>query len=173
MTNEQHADALRYEVSVLKTMLQPHDTGHIHTAIAVLEDRIRELDGWDYYSDLPSPKSYVIMDREDYRLVLDISEVISPKNIYSIEMTGIQFRDGVETTKSTYDFFLDKQAIDKLIEGLKDYTTNTKTKPSYPDDIELSKAKCRIEIDSPYNDGYTKEFYRKELDRLNVMYEST
>ena len=34
---------LKAEVQYLNTQLQPHDTGHIRTAIHVLEDRIREL----------------------------------------------------------------------------------------------------------------------------------
>ena len=31
------------EVDVLKNRLQPHDTGHIHTTINVLEHRITEV----------------------------------------------------------------------------------------------------------------------------------
>ena len=31
------------EIQVLKDKLQPHDTGHIHTAISVLEERVEEL----------------------------------------------------------------------------------------------------------------------------------
>ena len=34
---------LKDEVQYLNTQLQPHDTGHIRTAIHVLEDRIKEL----------------------------------------------------------------------------------------------------------------------------------
>ena len=34
---------LKDEVQHLNTQLQPHDTGHIRTAIHVLEDRIKEL----------------------------------------------------------------------------------------------------------------------------------
>jgi hypothetical protein len=35
---------LKKEVEHLKTLLQPTDTGHIHTTISVLEDRIKELE---------------------------------------------------------------------------------------------------------------------------------
>jgi hypothetical protein len=35
---------LKQEVAHLKTLLQPTDTGHIHTTISVLEDRIKELE---------------------------------------------------------------------------------------------------------------------------------
>ena len=31
------------EVENLRTRIQPHDTGHIHTAISVMENRISEL----------------------------------------------------------------------------------------------------------------------------------
>jgi hypothetical protein len=82
-----HIEALKYEVSVLKTRLMPHDTGHIHTAISVLEDRIKEIE-LDSYN---------------------------------------------------------KQ------------------------DLDLSIVKCRMEIDSPYNDGWTREFYQSELKRLEEL----
>jgi len=31
------------EIAILKSRLQPHDTGHIHTAISVLQERVREV----------------------------------------------------------------------------------------------------------------------------------
>ena len=34
---------LMEEIAILKTKLQPPDTGHIHTAINVLEERVEEL----------------------------------------------------------------------------------------------------------------------------------
>lgn len=40
-------------------------------------------------------------------------------------------------------------------------------------DVQLSMAKCQIEMDSGYNDGWTREYYRKEYDRLRILYEST
>ena len=36
---------LKSEIEVLKTRLKPQDTGNLHTAIAVLEERIAELEG--------------------------------------------------------------------------------------------------------------------------------
>ena len=36
---------LEEEIAVLRSRLQPHDTGHISTAISVLEDRVRDLKG--------------------------------------------------------------------------------------------------------------------------------
>ena len=38
-------DALREEVEYYKTLLQPHDTGHIHTTIGFIKRRIEELEG--------------------------------------------------------------------------------------------------------------------------------
>ena len=34
---------LQSEIEVQKSRIQPHDTGHIHTTISVLEDRVEEL----------------------------------------------------------------------------------------------------------------------------------
>jgi len=39
----EHMIALKREVAILKTMLQPHDTGHIHTTINMLEGRVQWL----------------------------------------------------------------------------------------------------------------------------------
>ena len=38
-----HMQALEREVAHLQTLLQPSDTGHIHTAIGVLTNRIHEI----------------------------------------------------------------------------------------------------------------------------------
>ena len=38
-------NVLEEEVDYYKTLLQPEDTGHIHTAISFVEDRIRILKG--------------------------------------------------------------------------------------------------------------------------------
>ncbi len=39
-----YISVLKAEVEHLKTQLQPHDTGHIHTTIGTLEHRIKELE---------------------------------------------------------------------------------------------------------------------------------
>ena len=31
------------EIKILNSRLEPHDTGHLHTAVAVLRDRCREI----------------------------------------------------------------------------------------------------------------------------------
>tara|TARA_B100001248_G_C27384580_1_gene458907 strand:- start:415 stop:588 length:174 start_codon:yes stop_codon:yes gene_type:complete len=38
-----HLCFLKKEVEHLKTMIRPHDTGHIHTTISTLQDRIKTL----------------------------------------------------------------------------------------------------------------------------------
>ena len=38
-----HVSALLDEVDYLQNLIEPHDTGHIHTAINVLHDHIRQL----------------------------------------------------------------------------------------------------------------------------------
>ena len=40
---ETHVDVLKMEVEILKSRLQPEDTGHLHTTIRVLEERIKEI----------------------------------------------------------------------------------------------------------------------------------
>ena len=35
---------LKAEIVHLKSLLEPHDTGHIHTTISTLEHRVRELE---------------------------------------------------------------------------------------------------------------------------------
>jgi hypothetical protein len=40
------SNALENEIEVLKSRLQDHDTGHLHTAISVLEERVKELRPW-------------------------------------------------------------------------------------------------------------------------------
>jgi hypothetical protein len=39
----EHIAHLEREIRVLESRLQPSGTGHIHTAISVLRDRVREL----------------------------------------------------------------------------------------------------------------------------------
>jgi len=41
---EKHIDVLKTEMDVLASRLEPHDTGHLHTAISVLKHRVEELE---------------------------------------------------------------------------------------------------------------------------------
>jgi len=40
---KEHVLALMTEIQVLRSRIEPTDTGHLHTAINVLEERIQEL----------------------------------------------------------------------------------------------------------------------------------
>lgn len=40
---KEHVTALLAEIEVLKSRLEPHDTGHLHTTINVLEERVKEI----------------------------------------------------------------------------------------------------------------------------------
>lgn len=39
----EHMIMLNREISYAKSQLQPHDTGHIHTAISWMEKRVKEI----------------------------------------------------------------------------------------------------------------------------------
>ena len=38
-----HVRVLNEEITVLKGRIQPHETGHIHTTISTLEERVQEI----------------------------------------------------------------------------------------------------------------------------------
>ena len=42
--NEIRIEVLKEEVEVLKSRIEPHDTGHLYTTISTLEHRITELE---------------------------------------------------------------------------------------------------------------------------------
>jgi len=46
----EHIIHLIREIDYLKTQIQPHDTGHIHTTISTLEHRVKELMGESPFS---------------------------------------------------------------------------------------------------------------------------
>ena len=41
--NEVYISVLKAEIEHLKTRIEPHDTGHIHTTISTLQHRVTEL----------------------------------------------------------------------------------------------------------------------------------
>ena len=49
---------LEKEIEYAKSQLQPHDTGHIYTAISWLEHRINELKGIKEEDELDYPDGY-------------------------------------------------------------------------------------------------------------------
>ena len=42
--NDTRIDILKEEVKVFRSRIEPHDTGHLHTTISVLEHRLSELE---------------------------------------------------------------------------------------------------------------------------------
>ena len=49
--NEIRMAVLKDEISLAKSRLQPHDTGHLHDYISRLNDRINEIKPYDEDSD--------------------------------------------------------------------------------------------------------------------------
>ena len=41
---QRYIDVLKAEIDLLTSRLEPHDMGHLHTAIGVLTHRIKELE---------------------------------------------------------------------------------------------------------------------------------
>ena len=41
---------LQDEIEILKSRLEPHDTGHLHTAISVIQHRIEEIT-WQMFNN--------------------------------------------------------------------------------------------------------------------------
>lgn len=39
-----HISVLKEEIEILRSRIQPHDTGHLHTTISVLKHRLSELE---------------------------------------------------------------------------------------------------------------------------------
>lgn len=63
-------------------------------------------------------KEFIVKENAGYRLRVTSKECLAPKGLYSFEFINEQLKDGEVTTTSTYNFFLDQDAINKLIEGL-------------------------------------------------------
>jgi len=43
VNKKEHLQALLVEVQVLRSRFQPEDTGHLRTAVNVLEERVKEI----------------------------------------------------------------------------------------------------------------------------------
>ena len=41
-----NVEALKDEIQVIKSRFEDHDTGHLKTAVSVLEGRVKELESW-------------------------------------------------------------------------------------------------------------------------------
>jgi len=60
-----------------------------------------------------------IIDRQDYKLSIEINNVLRPSNMKVIYFTGKEYdsKDNL-TNKNTYQFFLTKEELKKLVEVL-------------------------------------------------------
>ena len=43
MARKRHITSLKEEIELLKSRIEPHDTGHLYTTISTLEHRVEEL----------------------------------------------------------------------------------------------------------------------------------
>jgi hypothetical protein len=60
----------------------------------------------------------VIKENEEFRLVLEKNSCLLPVGLNNIEMTREQLKDGEVIQKSTYQFFMTQEEIEKLTKVL-------------------------------------------------------
>jgi len=63
-------------------------------------------------------KEFVVKEREDYRLRVTRHEVLAPKGLHSIDFIQESLKDGKVIASQTYNFFMTKEDIKILCEGL-------------------------------------------------------
>jgi len=63
-------------------------------------------------------KEMVIKEDKGFRLVLKKHEVLSPKELFSIDMVQQSFKDGKLLDINTYNFFMTKEEMQSLAYGL-------------------------------------------------------
>jgi hypothetical protein len=63
-------------------------------------------------------KEIVVKEGNGFRLVLKKHEVLAPKGLFSIDMVQQSFRDGELSDTNTYNFFLTKEEMQSLADGL-------------------------------------------------------
>jgi hypothetical protein len=60
----------------------------------------------------------VIKDDEGFRLVLKKHEVLNPKGLFSVDLVQQSFKDGELLDSSTYNFFMTREEMQTLANGL-------------------------------------------------------
>lgn len=63
-------------------------------------------------------KEFVVKEHEGFRLRVRTHEVISPKGLYSFDFIQESLKDGEVQGTATYNFFLTKEEIKTLSDGL-------------------------------------------------------
>jgi hypothetical protein len=63
-------------------------------------------------------KQFTVKERADYRLRVQSHEVVAPKGTYSIDFIQESLEDGKVKSLQTYNFFMTKEDIKTLCDGL-------------------------------------------------------
>lgn len=63
-------------------------------------------------------KQFTVKERADYRLRVQSHEVVAPKGIYSIDFIQESIEKGKVKSSQTYNFFMSKEDIKVLCDGL-------------------------------------------------------
>jgi hypothetical protein len=63
-------------------------------------------------------KKFTVKETDAYRLRVTQHEVISPKGLYSLDFIQESIEDGKVTDSQTYNFFVTKDDLKVLCEGL-------------------------------------------------------
>jgi PhoPQ-activated pathogenicity-related protein len=63
-------------------------------------------------------KQFTIKERADYRLRVESHKVVAPEGVYSVDFIQESLEDGKIKALQTYNFFMTKDDIKVLCEGL-------------------------------------------------------
>jgi hypothetical protein len=63
-------------------------------------------------------KEITIKENEGFRIRLEKHEVISPKGLFSLDIIQESLRDGTVADSQTYNFFMTKEELQSLANGL-------------------------------------------------------
>jgi hypothetical protein len=63
-------------------------------------------------------KEMVIKEHPGFRLTLKKHEVLSPKGLFSVDMVQESLKDGEVVDSQTYNFFMTKEEMQTLANGL-------------------------------------------------------
>ncbi len=65
-------------------------------------------------------KQFTVKERADYRLRVQSHEVVAPKGTFSVDFIHESLEDGKIKSSQTYNFFMTKDDIKILCQGLLD-----------------------------------------------------
>jgi hypothetical protein len=63
-------------------------------------------------------KEIIIKENEAFRIRLEKHEVISPKGLFSFDIIQESLKDGEVASSQTYNFFMTKEELQTLAQGL-------------------------------------------------------